>query len=263
MAHQGLPSTGSVLLEVLRHWPRPTLFTNALPHKVIFWESESELVQPAKKLVIRKISFLCKTLIPFRVVQCQQCCRPWSLLTGVVGRRGGIFQMYHDLIKEKLACQHGHACLLTNIACFFLILESVAMKQNWNCWEKLPLNQRMLTPFQTNTAFPFFYFHLARAVCESLLFSGFLLQCSIIAYYQYSHTFPLLLDWRNHFPYPLWSLRGNAQGWVGGSFGQRRLLGGVLLGDNWICKVPSNPNCAMNLCSHLCLQLACSSFHEW
>lgn len=130
MAHQGLPSTGSVLLEVLRHWPRPTLFTNALPHKVIFWESESELVQPAKKLVIRKISFLCKTLIPFRVVQCQQCCRPWSLLTGVVGRRGGIFQMYHDLIKEKLACQHGHACLLTNIACFFLILESVAMKQN-------------------------------------------------------------------------------------------------------------------------------------
>lgn len=61
MAHQGLPSTGGVLLEVLRHWPRPTLFTNALPDKVIFWESESELVQPAKKLVIRKISFLCKT----------------------------------------------------------------------------------------------------------------------------------------------------------------------------------------------------------
>jgi len=63
-------------IEVLRHWPRPTLFTNALPDKVIFWESESELVQPAKKLVIRKISFLCKTLIPFRV--------SWGLLQALV-----------------------------------------------------------------------------------------------------------------------------------------------------------------------------------
>lgn len=63
-------------IEVLRHWPRPILLTNALPDKVIFWELESELVQPAKKFVIRKISFLCKTMIPFGV--------SWGLLQALV-----------------------------------------------------------------------------------------------------------------------------------------------------------------------------------
>lgn len=155
MAHQGLPSTGSVL-RTLSSWgtgPAPSCLSMHLQIKVIFWESESELVQAAKKLVIRNISFLCKTVISFRI-----SCRPWSLLTGVVGRRGEIFQTYRDLIKEKLACQHGRACLLTNILCFFLILKSGATKQNWNCWEKLPLKQRMLTPFKINTAFLFFIF---------------------------------------------------------------------------------------------------------